>query len=159
MKYYSRILKNPTRANPVGEKEINEYEERISDTGEHILEISGKTNLYDFIQESKSMCDINNIIRRYKEGDLSALSRTTGTFGDFTGLPTSLAEAQQQIINIGNEFKKLPIEIREKFNHNPDEFIRSLENGKFQEFVQTMSKGELASDLTDRAIETKGEKE
>lgn len=38
-------------------------------------------------------------------------------------MPKSLAEAQNMIVGIRQEFYELPIEVREKFNNSPEQYV------------------------------------
>lgn len=83
--------------------------------------------IYDLIQSHREECEIENIIRRAVEGDYNALNAVNGVFQDITNCPTSIAEAQQHIINAKNEFDKLPKEIKAKFEFNPEVYISMLD--------------------------------
>ena len=45
---------------------------------------------------------------------------------DITNCPSSIAEAQQYIINAKEEFEKLPKEIKQKFEFNPEIYIAEM---------------------------------
>ena len=47
---------------------------------------------------------------------------------DITGCPSSIAEAQQFIINTKEEFEHLPKEIKAKFEYNPELYIAEMAN-------------------------------
>lgn len=123
MKFYNRSEKPPITATPAGEKEEDTYEINIDLRGHKTLEKSGKTNVYDFIQESLEETKIENIIRRALGGDESALATMHGVYMDVTDAPKSLAEMQQAVITATQEFEKLPVEIREKFNHSALQYV------------------------------------
>lgn len=123
MEFYSRSKKRPTEAAEPGNEWHQEYRMAIDLTGHKYLEEDGKTNIYDKIQESLEETKIENIIRRAVGGDESALAVMHGTYMDTTNMPKSLAEMQQAIITATEEFYKLPIEIRQKFDQSPEQFI------------------------------------
>lgn len=140
MTFYSRSKKPPREFTPPGTHEEPEFQEIINDNGVKELKQVGMTNVYDRIQASHEDTKIYNILNRYENGDITVLNKAVGQFGDFTEMPTSLADAQNRVIKIEKEFKKLPIKFREKFNNNPQEFLNELGKGnidnKIREFVE-----------------------
>lgn len=155
MKFYSRSEKPPVTATPAGEMEEDTYEMSIDLRGHKTLERSGKTNVYEFIQESLEETKIENIIRRAVGGDEGALATMHGVYMDVSDAPKSLAEMQQAVITATEEFMKLPVEIREKFNHSAmqyvaefgtEEWLKKLEQPKtLGQIMQETSKSEEGS--------------
>lgn len=123
MEFYNRSRKRPTEATPAGSEWHQEYRVSIDLTGHKYLEEDGKTNIYDRIQESLEETKIENIIRRAVGGDESALAVMHGSYIDTTQMPKTLAEMQQAIINATNDFNKLPLEIRQKFDQSVEQYI------------------------------------
>lgn len=139
MEYYSRSKKRPTEATQPGSEWHQEYRMAIDLTGHKYLEEDGKTNIYDKIQESLEETKIENIIRRAVGGDESALAVMHGTYMDTTNMPKTLAEMQQAVIAATEEFYKLPLDIRQKFDQSPEQFI--AEYGS-DEWIEKMKKPE-----------------
>lgn len=146
MKFHSLLERRNTSPAPAGEEFEQEYIEKIDENGHKYLEESGQTNIYDRIQASHEETKIYNIIKRYEQGDETALDRVTGMYIDSTGMPKSLMEAHQRIAEIENAFEKLPLEIRADFNHNPSEFISRMSSGTgmevFEKHTQKIEKRE-----------------
>uniref|UniRef100_A0AAU8AV11 Internal scaffolding protein n=1 Tax=Dulem virus 151 TaxID=3145628 RepID=A0AAU8AV11_9VIRU len=86
---------------------------------------SGRENLYDYIQSHKDSVDIHVLLQRYKNGDISALTRAQGTFGDFTEMPTSYAELLNNLIRGEAYFNELPVEVRARFDHSFQKWLIS----------------------------------
>lgn len=61
--------------------------------GSFTIEESGVFDLQEQINANASSCDINVLVARYNAGDLTALSRRQGMFGDFTSAPDSYRHA------------------------------------------------------------------
>ena len=122
MEYFSKIKRNEGNPSIPGEKLKNEYSIRIDKNGHKAVYQSGKTNLYEKIQSHEESCRLENILKRAQLGDRSGL-KEGGIYGDFTVVPTSLAERQNTIIRIQNEFNKLPIEERKKYDFSVEKFI------------------------------------
>lgn len=123
MKFYNRSEHPEGKPSTAGEKIEPTYEMTMDPRGHKILEQVGGTNIYERIQESLEETKIENIIRRAVGGDETALATMHGVYIDVTNAPTSLAEMQQVIIHATEEFYKLPLEIREKFDHSPEQYI------------------------------------
>lgn len=113
---------------PVGSKTEMRHRASIDLNGRRSLIRDKEVAIYDLIQSHREECEIENIIRRAVEGDYNALNAVNGVFEDITNCPTSIAQAQQYIIDAKNEFDKLPKEIKAKFEFNPEIYIAELNN-------------------------------
>lgn len=117
-------------ANP-GSREKILYGPTYDENGTLELTVKGRENLYDYIQSHKDSCDIKLIVDRCARGDLSALSKAQGMYGDFTTMPKTYAEALQALTDAENFFMSLPVETRAKFDHDPKKFIASMDKPDF----------------------------
>ena len=113
---------------PSGEHIEIRHSAHIKENGRRILLPDQKVAIFDLIQSHKEECEIENIIRRAVEGDYNALNAVNGTFADITNCPSSIAEAQQYIIDAKNEFEKLPKDVKAKFEYNPEIYIAEMAN-------------------------------
>lgn len=114
---------------PAGEKIVPTYSLVVDkDTGKQELKETGKTNIYDYIQESLESTLVYNIIERYNStGDASILDKVSGFYGNVMNMPKNLAEAQQIMINANHLFNSLPVDERAKYNHSLSEFLSHVE--------------------------------
>lgn len=113
---------------PTGAKTEMRHRGSIDLNGRRTLIKDKEVAIYDLIQSHREECEIENIIRRAVEGDYNALNAVNGVFEDITNCPSSIAEAQQYIIDAKNEFDKLPKEVKAKFEFNPEIYIAELNN-------------------------------
>ena len=113
-----------TTYTPTGTKWHITYEVHIDEHGHKTLHESGKEDQYAKIQEHAESCEIENIIARYNMGDKEVLNKVKGQYADITEMPTSLAEAQNKILAIKNEFYKLPIDVRREFGMSPEAYVQ-----------------------------------
>ena len=67
-------------------------------------------------------CDINTIVRRFGLGYKLPESFRTPTYGDFTGID-NYQDALHAVMAAGDEFMKVPAEVRYRFNNDPAEFV------------------------------------
>lgn len=123
-----------------GSREKIIYSPIFDKKGVMSLEPCGKENLYDFIQSHAESVDIHVLLRRYNDGDVSALSRMQGAYGDFTTMPQTFADALNTMISAENTFNSLPVETRAQFGHSFQRFLASFDNPDFvNSFMSSMS--------------------
>lgn len=96
--------------------------------GNFELQVSGKEDLYAFIQSHAESVDIHVILERFARGDVSALSKVQGTYGDFTTVPKTYAELLNSVIQGEQYFLSLPVEVRAKFDHDFHKWMISMDN-------------------------------
>ncbi len=125
-KVYSRFNPRPNQGTETGSGKVKTYRESINLEGVKTLVEDSEVNAYEAIQAYKDECDIKNIIARANAGDDTALHQRITEYLDTTIMPKTLAEAQNMVIQAEQEFKKLPLSIREKFNHSTEQFIAEL---------------------------------
>lgn len=123
MKFYSRLNPAPVIEAPVGSKEAITYQTQIDENGHKVTVPVGKTNIYDKIQSSLEETKIENIIKRFTEGDINAFRDSEPIYADITEAPRNLMEAQNMIIRITDEFNALPVEVRAKFDHSAEKYV------------------------------------
>lgn len=99
------------------------YKPIVNRDGTITLVVDGHVNTDEEIQSYAESVDIDVIISRYMNGDIEALNKHIGTYGDFTQMPKTYAEVLQMQIDARNTFDSLPIEIKQKFNNDPNEFF------------------------------------
>lgn len=86
------------------------------------LKCTGETNRYKKIQSHLDECLVENIIAKATM-DPSVLNKKQGLYFDSTSMPKTLAEAQNAILALNQEFEKLPAEMKQKFNNSPEQYI------------------------------------
>lgn len=101
-----------------GQREKILYSPEFDRNGIMTLKESGRENLYDFIQSHRDSVDLHKILDRFQSGDVGALSRVQGSFGDFSQFPQTYAELLNQVIAGEQTFNSLPLDVREKFGHS-----------------------------------------
>ncbi len=115
--FHERVFARPgSRVKPV-------YSPVYDSNGVLDLEQTGQENLYDYIQSHKDSVDIHKILARFESGDVSALAKVQGMYGDFTDVPKTYAEALNAVISAETTFNGLPVETRAKFNHSFSQFL------------------------------------
>ena len=96
-------------------------------------EIDRDAEIQSYLEETK----IENIIKR-AAFDPSIVQRLGAQLNDeepqdFTSMPSTLAEAQEMMIQAGNTWNKLPREIKQKFDNDVDKFIAGFGTADWME--------------------------
>lgn len=118
-----------------GKPEKPSFKMKVDTFGRRYLEEVGVINVYEEIQSHRESVDISYIMTRFANGDTSVLSKTQGVYGDFTNIPTSLNELQQRVMDAERLFYQQPLEIREKFEHNPSMFFAMIGTESFNKIM------------------------
>lgn len=134
--FYHRTSKRPTEPADHGNPEKNTYCIEIDHNGHKKVKISGTTNIYDKIQEHAESCKIENIVRRFSQGDLGALNQVQGIYEDVVDFPTNYAEAQRNIQALEAAFLQLPLDIRAEFGHSAEQFVAEFGTEKFNKLLK-----------------------
>lgn len=100
---------------------------KFDKSGNYELVEAGEVNVYDEIQSHAESCDINILMKRYANGDASALSKVQGTYFDATGMPKTYAEMLNTLISAENQFNSLPLEERARFDHSFEKWLAALD--------------------------------
>lgn len=133
------------------------YKMHVDENGKRELRKSGVYNLYAEIQSHKDSCSIDYILARFAAGDDTALSRVQGIYGDFSEVPTTMAEVCQRVIDAKHIFDNLPIEVREQYNFSASEFFAQIDSEKTRNIFGV--KDEVKENLKDVVVETQIKKD
>lgn len=95
--------------------------------GNYELVEAGEVNIYDEIQSHAESCDINVLMKKYQNGDPTALSKVQGTYFDATGMPKTYAEMLNTLIDAENQFNALPLDERAKFDYSFEKWLAALD--------------------------------
>lgn len=104
------------------------YAPKFRQDGTFYLVESAVHDLYAEIQSHAGSVDIHEILRRFAQGDVGALERVQGAYGDFTQMPTTFAEALNTMLAAEQYFLGLPVETRAKFGHDFHQFVASFDS-------------------------------
>lgn len=125
------------------------FSAKYLDDGTIVLQEKGKESLYDYIQSNRDSCDINLLVARFNNGDLDALSKVQGAYGDFTQFPKTYAELLNRVNQGRMMFDDLPLEIREKYNHDFAQFMAAMDKEDFWEQFKPVSDDGKEVDLNE----------
>lgn len=95
-----------------------EYSPFVKDDGTILLEVSGKIDVKQMINSFKDSTDMSYILKQLAIGNTDVLAQRQGVYADFSEFPKTYAEVLQLRIDAENNFYKLPLEVRQKFNND-----------------------------------------
>lgn len=128
------------RSTPVGSRYYNEGRVIFDPDGNMHLETGKERDRFIEIQSYKDSCDVNLMIKRYENGDQTALLRSnTGVYCDISSMPKNvhdavkLSRSVETLYNsLGDDVKKIYPSVNDftaAFSSN-DNFISFVENSK-----------------------------
>lgn len=77
----------------------------------------------------KDECDINRIMKRYKNTGIPPAARRGGVYGDFSNVG-DYREALEKIQEAEEDFASLPSEVRSRFKNDPGRLIAFVSDPK-----------------------------
>lgn len=121
MKFDTKYRKSVRFNCKSGDGTAVEYAYEIKDGIKKLIPI-GKKDVQAEIDSYRESCDINVIVARFMAGDENALNQVQGFYADMKSMPKTYAEWFERYQECENMFNKLPVDVREKFNHSVTEF-------------------------------------
>ena len=119
MNWPTQFREHVTFNTEIGSRYEDIYHPVIDKETGHIeleLDRAQTKDIYAEIQSHKDSVDLHKIIERYRAGDVDALQRVQGMYGDLTIVPRNIFEFKEMEERISAGFDSLPIEIKEKFD-------------------------------------------
>jgi len=77
-------------------------------------------------QHEAEKVDINFIVRRFATTGDAPMTRREGLYGDFSGI-TDYESALRKVTEAREAFMQLPADLRERFQNDPGELLRRLD--------------------------------
>lgn len=112
----------------IGNPVVDTFTGRYDKNGDLQLVKTGTENLYDKIQAEAAACDMDNILRRFANGDISVLSQSQGFFADVAAAPMHFTDALNMVRSVEDAFNQMPAEEREKFDNDWVKYGASIVN-------------------------------
>lgn len=154
MKFSTIFERAETIPAPTGTAFDNVYTMKVDKEGRKFLEKTGETNRYELIQAQAEETDIANILAKAVY-DPTVLEQRAAQYFDATDMPKTLAEAQTKILEVQQEFYKLPVEQRNKFNNSIEKYVAAYGTKEWAEAMDLVPKEETK----EQVVEEKATKE
>lgn len=124
------FIERPRKFINSGSRIKDEYLLKDIDGKMELVKVS-ESNLYEYIQSHKDSVDINKMLERYRQGDITALDRVKAQYLDLDGAPENLAEMYSFVRNTSAFFETLPLSVREEYEHNVSKFVADIGSEHF----------------------------
>lgn len=125
--FRTQFEKAPSISTEPGSRTKVMYGPKYDKQGRMYLVETGVHDLYAEIQSHADSVDIHVLLERFAQGDPGALTRIQGTYGDFTQLPGSFAEALNIMAAAEQYFMSLPVDVRDRFGQDFNQFIAAMD--------------------------------
>lgn len=128
MTFRTQFESHPRVVQPAGDRCHTLYSGRYTDTGEFVLEASGKEDFYDKIQSHGASVDIHLILERFRRGDIEALGDASRSiYFDTAEMPKNYAHLLNTVIEGEQAFMSMPVEERAKYGHSFVQWMMSYQ--------------------------------
>lgn len=132
-------------SSPVGSRYQKTYILDSSSEGAELIE-TGTVDIYDSIQKAANGLKIEDLIRRARAGDSSAIGNPVATGDlDLTGMPSDLLDAHKMLSSARDKFDSLSADKKALFNNSFESFLSSAADGSL---VSKLSANSPPSSLT-----------
>lgn len=128
MKIITQYDARPRFYTSIGNPIVENFTGRYDQNGDLQLVCTGIENLYEKIQAEAAACDMDNILRRFANGDISVLSQSQGVYADVSGAPMHFTDALNMVRSVEDAFSQLPAEEREKYDNDWVKYGASIVN-------------------------------
>lgn len=121
-----------------GERVIDKFVLDFPDRGGVCLKKCGEIPLYDMIQANRVNCDFAAVMENIVKNDPTSVldvNSLNDVVADFTTV-TNLGELYSSTKRIENAFYDLPLEVRQEFNSDLKQFVRSIGTDDFNSKVE-----------------------
>lgn len=88
----------------------------------------GSIDIFDAIQELSDYVDIDNIVKRYNNGEIDVLEKVQGFYGDLTTLPIDMRGIYDLNAQGKQLFDSLPDDVREQIGDYKSFMTMAAEN-------------------------------
>lgn len=112
----------------IGNPIVETFTGRYDKNGDLQLVKTGTENLYDKIQAEAAACDMDNILRRFANGDISVLSQSQGVYADVADVPMHFTDALNMVRSVEDAFGQLSADEREKYDNDWVKYGAALMN-------------------------------
>lgn len=127
MKFRS-LFSRKSFPSPSGSRYRKSYVKSIEGGKSSLIE-NGVEDVYDSIQKAALGVTIEDLIRRARNGDTTAIGEPLDSYMDLSNAPKDLLEAHEMIKGMKNSFYGLPADVRAKYGNSFDSFLDAVNNG------------------------------
>lgn len=133
MKFATQFDKRSFPPSCAGSRVKSTFAGHYDEKGRVVLEEIGKVNLYEEIQSHAQSVDIHTLLKRFTNGDPTALASRQGIYADVTEMPKTYAEFLNKMISLETGFNSLPADVKQKFGNSFEQFLAESSTESFIE--------------------------
>lgn len=133
---YTHFKRPKTIPTNPGDGYLEVFQEEILKDGTKGLVCTGKTNIYEKVQQDLEMTKVENILKAVALGDLSMLRAQDPVYIDATTFPKTLMEAQNIVVKAKSEFAKMPDEVKKIFDYSAEQYVSQMGS---KDFIEKMA--------------------
>lgn len=128
MKIITQYDSRPRFYTSIGNPIVENFTGRYDQNGDLQLVCTGIENLYEKIQAEAAACDMDNILRRFANGDITVLSQSQGVYADVADVPMHFTDALNMVRSVEDAFNQMSAEEREKYDNDWVKYGASIVN-------------------------------
>lgn len=102
----------------------------------------GTDDLWELHNANADSYDVNNIVKRFQSGDISALNRVQGTYLDLTGMPNDLRGMYDFSKALEKAFYSMDSDLQAKFDNSFETWLKTAGSS---EWFESMKKEQAAA--------------
>lgn len=114
---------------PSGSRYRQHYKKRIYD-GKEVLEKAGVEDVFDSIQKAAPGNIIEDLLRRARNGDTSAIGEPVDSYVDLSHAPKDILEAHEMLSKARSSYDNLSADVKAVFDNDYSKFLEASVNGK-----------------------------
>lgn len=137
---------------PSGSRYRTTYTKSYEKDGMPRLIEVGKEDVYDSIQKAANGILLEDLIRRARSGDDSAIPEPVDSYADIADMPTDILSAHQMLSGAKDKFLRLPADIRASFGNSFESFLAAASDGSLVTKLTQPNKTENVNQLTDEEL-------
>ena len=137
---------------PSGSRYRKNYVKSIEGGKSSLLE-NGFEDVYDSIQKAALGITIEDLIRRARNGDSTAIGQPIDSYMDLSNAPRDILEAHEMIKGMKNSFYGLPADVRAKYGNSFDSFLSAVNDGTvYDDLAAVNSSGSNVNEIKEKIL-------
>ena len=135
-----------------GQRYRKKYVKSIEGGKSSLLE-NGVEDVYDSIQKAALGITIEDLIRRARNGDTTAIGQPVDSYMDLSNAPRDILEAHEMIKGMKNSFYGLPADVRAKYGNSFDSFLSAVNDGTaYDDLAAVNSTSSNATEIKEKVL-------
>lgn len=136
MEFRTQYDKSPDVASNPGSMIKEDRAPELDKYGNKRIVRKGELDFYSYIQSWRDTCDINILMAKFVNGDKTALMQKVGAYLDISEIPDNFNDMLNLTTKAQLVFDQLPIEIKQQFGNNLNNFLSNTKSDEFKEIMK-----------------------